>query len=165
MKRMTMLLAALAVVLYLGSVPAFAQRPQSGGRPAGAGRPATGAGPSATHGPSGTSGPESAAPKKSVSDLLTQNTKLASQITKLTGMDAQQACSGFKNLGECVAAAHVANNLGGSCTFTTLRGSMTGSSSESLGQAVHTCNPHVDAKAEAKKGKKQADADLKGSTS
>jgi hypothetical protein len=92
---------------------------------------------------------------------LTQNTKLSSKISSLTGMNAQQACSGFKNLGQCVAGAHVAHNLGGSCTFTNLKGAMTGAHSESLGQAIHGCNPHVDARAEAKKGKKQADDDIK----
>jgi len=101
-----------------------------------------------------------------VSDLLTQNTKLASKIHALTGMDAQQACSGFKNLGQCVAAAHVAHNLGGSCTFTNLKGAMTtGAHPESLGQAIHGCNPNVDAKAEARKGKKEADSDPKKSSS
>ena len=42
---------------------------------------------------------------------------------------------------------------------------MTGAQSESLGQAIHGCNPHVDARAEAKKGKKQADDDIKDSGS
>lgn len=42
---------------------------------------------------------------------------------------------------------------------------MTGTHSESLGQAIHGCNPHVGAKAEAKKGKKQADDDIKESGS
>jgi hypothetical protein len=98
-----------------------------------------------------------------VSELLTQNTKLASKISKLTGMDAQHACSGFKNLGQCVAAAHVSKNLG--IDFSTLKGKVTGSGAESLGQAIHQLDPNVDAKAEAKKGKKQADDDLKESSS
>jgi hypothetical protein len=42
---------------------------------------------------------------------LTDNTKLADKISKLTGMSATSACQGFKNLGQCVAAAHVAKNL------------------------------------------------------
>jgi len=100
-----------------------------------------------------------------VSDLLTQNTKLASKIHSLTGMNAKDACSGFKNLGQCVAAANVAHNLGGSCTFANLKTSITGTHAESLGQAIHECDPHVDAKAEAKKGKKQAHDDLKESGS
>jgi hypothetical protein len=168
MKRMSILLPALAVLLFLGGVPTFAQRPSGAGKPPGVGPGAganAGAAPAATHGTSGTTGSESGGHAMTVSDLLNQNKKLAEQISKLTGMDAQAACSGFKNLGECVAAAHVANNLGGSCTFTTLRGSMTGSSPLSLGKAVQSCDPHADAKAESKKAKKQADADLKSSAS
>jgi hypothetical protein len=109
------------------------------------------------------SGSQAGTGRRSVNDLLTQNTKLASQISDLTGKDAQQACSGFKNLGQCVAAAHVSKNLG--IDFTTLKGKVTGSGSENLGKAVHDLNPNVDAKAEAKKGQQQAHSDMKGSSS
>jgi hypothetical protein len=37
---------------------------------------------------------------------------------------AQQSCSGFKNLGQCVAAAHVSKNLG--IGFACLKSDMTG---------------------------------------
>jgi hypothetical protein len=37
--------------------------------------------------------------------------KLSGKIQTLTGQDAQTACSGFKNIGQSVAAAHVAKNL------------------------------------------------------
>jgi len=161
MKRSTIASAVFALALSMGSVLAFAQG-RGGGRAPG-GPPSS---PGGTHGPSGTPGSEhpgseSTTDKKTVSDLLTRNTKLASKISDLTGMDAQKACSGFKNLGQCVAAAHVAHNLGGSCTFSNLKTATTGSQSESLGQAIHECNPHVDSKAEAKKGEKQAHDDLK----
>src|SRR5713226_3233394 len=168
MSRLIIPLTVLALLLYAGSIHVYAQRSHGGGPPSGVG---AGAGTGTGHGLSATPGPSSASNsthssqpdtgKRSVNDMLTQNTKLASQIHDLTGMDAQQACSGFKNLGQCVAAAHVAHNLGGTCTFGKLKGEVTGSSSESLGRAIHGCNPHVDAKAEAKKGKKQADDDLK----
>ena len=167
MKRSTIVAAVLVLALCVGGLPAFAQG--RGGCRGPGGPPST---PGATRGPSGTPGP-SAHPgsdpttgKRTVSDLLTQNTKLASKIHDLTGMDAKDACSGFKNLGQCVAAAHVAHNLGGTCTFTNLRSATTtGSPPETLGQAIHGCNPHVDPKAEAKKGKKQADDDMKESGS
>ncbi len=166
MKRSTIVSAALALALSMGSVLAFAQG-RGGGRGPG-GPPSS---PGATRGPSGTPGSsahpgsEPTTDKRTVSDLLTQNKKLASKIHDLTGMDAKDACSGFKNLGQCVAAAHVAHNLGGSCTFSNLKTATTGSQPESLGQAIHGCNPHVDSKAEARKGHKQAHDDLKESGS
>jgi hypothetical protein len=98
-----------------------------------------------------------------MSDLLAQNTKLSSKIGGLTGTSAQTACAGFKNLGQCVAAAHVSKNLG--IDFNTLKGKVTGTGSDSLGKAIHDLNPNVDAKAEAKKAEKQAHNDLKESNS
>ena len=44
----------------------------------------------------------------SPSDVLSHNTAIAGKIKSLTGEDAQTACNGFKNMGQCVAAAHVA---------------------------------------------------------
>jgi outer membrane murein-binding lipoprotein Lpp len=94
-----------------------------------------------------------------MSDLLTQNTKLSSKLQTLTGKDPQVACQGFKNLGQCVAAAHVSNNLG--ISFDDLKLRTTGSDAKSLGSAIHELNPNVDAKAEAKKAKGQAEKDLR----
>lgn len=96
---------------------------------------------------------------KTMSDLLTQNTKLSSKLQTLTGKDPQVACQGFKNLGQCVAAAHVSNNLG--ISFDDLKLRTTGSDAKSLGSAIHELNPNVDAKAEAKKAKGQAEKDLR----
>ena len=148
MKRSTIIPAVLALGLSMGNVLAFAQGRGGGSGKGPGGPPST---PGATRGPSGTPGP-SAHPgsqpttgKRTVSDLLTQNTKLASKIHDLTGTNAQDACSGFKNLGQCVAAAHVSKNLG--IEFSTLRGKVTGSGAESLGQAIHELDPKVDAKA------------------
>jgi hypothetical protein len=89
---------------------------------------------------------------------------LAGKISDLTGEDAKTACSSFKNLGQCVAAAHVAKNVPG-VMFDELKAKMTGSSSESLGKAIHELNSNVDAKAEAKKANKQASRDLNQSSS
>jgi len=155
------------VTLFLLGTFAFAQH----GRP-------MGVGPSGTNGHPGvgTQGqphmaPVSSTQGKSMSDLLNQNTKLSSQISSLTGMQAQQACSGFKNLGQCVAAAHVSHNLG--ISFDCLRADVTGqapsssscpagtgSKSSSLGQAIQTLSPTTDAKAEVRKANKQAQQDL-----
>jgi hypothetical protein len=173
MKRQIALSGTIILGLLLTTAPAFAQHGHAGGGPPSGVGAGAGAGSAMGHGPSGALGPSSAsnsAPasqpetgRRSVNDLLTQNTKLASQISDLTGKDAQQACSGFKNLGQCVAAAHVSKNLG--IDFIALKGKVTGSGAENLGQAVHDLNPNVDAKAETKKGQQQAHDDLKGSAS
>ena len=96
---------------------------------------------------------------RSVSDLLTDNTKLSSQIKDLTGTDAQQACAGFRNLGSCMAAAHVSKNLG--IPFDTLRTKLTGSGAVSLGKAIHELKPDADAKSAERDATRQARADLR----
>ncbi len=98
--------------------------------------------------------------KQSPTQVLSQNTKLSSNLDKLlpNGMNAQQACDGFKNLGQCVAAIHVAHNL--NIPFADLKTKMTGKGAESLGKAIKTLKPDADAKAEAKKANKQAEKDL-----
>ncbi len=167
MKRLTLVLAAVAVAFYLSGTPALAQHGHGGG--------GTGHGPSAG-GPSGhpSSAPEtgkSASINKSVSERLADNTKLSSKISSLTKMDAQTACSGFKNLGQCVAAAHVSHNLG--ISFAALKAKMLGTAGGtsatskplSLGQAIRALDPSVNAKSEAKKGQRQANDDLKESSS
>ena len=170
MKRGISLLVAVAVYVFLGIMPAAAQhgRPSSGpgsgagaqrptprptGQPSNPGRPDT-AGKPATAG----KGIPATAKGKDMNDLLQQNTKLSSKLQTLTGMPAQDACSGFKNLGACVSAAHVSKNLG--LDFATLRGKVTGTGAVSLGKAVKQLNPNVDAKAEVKKANKQTKDDL-----
>ena len=104
---------------------------------------------------------------------LTDNTKLADKISKLTGMSATSACQGFKNLGQCVAAAHVAKNLNIPGGFTALKDKMLGISPNgtstatskpmSLGKAIQALDPSASAKAEIGKAKRQADQDIKDS--
>lgn len=103
--------------------------------------------------------------RKSVSDLLTQNTKLSDNLKGLLpdGTDLGTASDGFKNLGQFVAAVHVSKNLG--IPFDTLKGKITGKDSVSLGKAIHELDPTVNAKAETKKATKQAKQDLKSSKS
>ena len=96
----------------------------------------------------------------SPSDVLSHNTAIAAKIKTLTGKDAETACSGFKNLGQCVAAAHVAKNLDIPGGFDALKAKMTGSGSVSLGKAIQELAPAADHKAEAKKANKQASDDL-----
>src|SRR5215467_4591081 len=46
--------------------------------------------------------------------ILQRDSQLATRLGGMlpNGMTAQQGCSGFRNLGECVAAIHVSQNLG-----------------------------------------------------
>ncbi len=161
-------LFALTVALGL-SLTATAQH--GGGRPAGAGA-GMGAGASATgldHAQTGaataTHGSINAGAQSPSSAL--SNTHLSSSLTSalthsgitIPGGNLQTACSGFKNLGQCVAALHVSNNLG--LSFTDLQSKMSGSGAESLGKAIQDLGgANVNAKSEAKKGAKQANADL-----
>lgn len=165
---MTRMQLILVVALLALALPAFAQH----GRPAGVGGgPPAGAGPGmgADHGMSGTHDMGPSTPQQhgsmasqSPDQVLSHNTAIASKIKDLTGQDASTACSGFKNLGQCVAAAHVSKNLG--ITFDDLKAKMTGSGSESLGKAIKDLKPAANSKAEVKKAGKQAEQDLKASS-
>jgi hypothetical protein len=103
------------------------------------------------------------AARKSPDQMLASNPKLSSNLEKVlpSGITAQQACSGFKNLGQCVSAIHVSHNLG--IPFDQLKGKLTGANAEKLGQAIHELDPKVDAKAEAKKAEHQAHEDMQSS--
>ncbi|MGB7848792.1 MAG: hypothetical protein WBL63_24485 [Candidatus Acidiferrum sp.] len=158
MKHPTLLLAA-ALALSIGS-PAFAQHGHSGGSPAG--NPGGGRGNSSmaeSHG--NASSTHSDMSHAAPNDVLSHNTVIAGKIKSLTGQDANTACNGFKNLGQCVAAAHVAKNLDIPGGFDALKAKMTGSGAMSLGKAIGQLAPQADAKAEAKKANKQASDDLK----
>ena len=89
----------LAVALYSGS--AFAQHDHRGGTSHGA----------ASH-DSMNGASSGSAHRMTIDQQLSKNTQLSDKIQKLTGMPAQQACDGFKNLGQWVAAAHVSKNPG-----------------------------------------------------
>ncbi len=162
MKRSTLILVA-AMALVFGA-PTFAQRshPSPGGPPAGRGS-GSGSGMSGSH--EGGSTAHTDMSHASPSTVLSHNTAIAGKIKTLTGQDAQTACAGFKNLGQCVAAAHVAKNLDFPGGFDALKAKVTGTGAVSLGKAIKGFAPDVDAKAEAKKANKQASDDLKESSS
>jgi hypothetical protein len=101
----------------------------------------------------------------SPSDVLSHNTAIAGKIKTLTGEDAQTACGGFKNLGQCVAAAHVAKNLNIPGGFDALKAKITGTGSVSLGKAIDELAPNANAKSETKKANKQASDDMKETSS
>jgi hypothetical protein len=70
------------------------------------------------------------------------------------------ACAGFHNLGSCVSAMHVANNLQIPGGFDAVKSLMTTGDKLSLGDAVHQLRPTADSKEAEKLAKKQANADL-----
>ena len=98
------------------------------------------------------------AASKTPSELLQQNTRLADNVAKLlpAGTDVQAAASGFKNLGEFVAAAHVSSNLG--IPFADLKAKILGG--ESLGGAIQALRPEADGLIEARKARARAEDDL-----
>ena len=167
-------LAFAAMLVF--SVSALAQHGAGG---AGAGRP-TGAGPGSVGTPSGVGPGTTGRPSDvgstgmghssmgsqsptTVLDNSKLNTSLTNALAKsgvsIPGGDLRTACSGFKNLGQCVAAMHVAKNL--NLSFDDLKNKMTGSNSENLGKAIQDLGgPNVNAKSEAKKANKQASQDL-----
>lgn len=110
---------------------------------------------------SGNSAASSTSLSKQSSDVaLSKSPKLASNLEKLlpAGMTAQDACSGFKNLGQCVAAIHVSHNL--DIPFADLKTKMTGNGAVSLGKAIQVLQPQAKGKQEAKRGEKQAQQDI-----
>lgn len=183
LKEMFVLVAAGALFT---AIPAAAQ-----GRGAGQGN--AGATAAASHEPMGmgdamssshgnanaTMGSSSTGPK-TAGDLLTQNTKLASNLQSLlpSGTDLQTAAQGFKNLGQFVAAVHVSHNL--SIPFDCLKADMTGtappstatcpagtgtgSKSLSLGASIEALKPTM-SQSDAQNAAKTAEQEAKADTS
>ena len=176
MKSTNIFVLTLAVVVVWCS-PAFAQHGNAGGM----GHSMNGMGHGAADHNANTSS-LSASHGQTMDQILSGNTQLAGKIQTLTGMSAQQACTGFKNLGQCVAAAHVSKNL--EVSFACLKFDMTGQApakgsncaatastsgtagkTMSLGKAIQALSPTSDSKVEAKRAAKQANQDINESSS
>ena len=198
-KLITAAVAVLAIGLWLMPISAAAQGHAVG-------RPDAAPGVSGGHAPLGapgadvdnrhgsahdatTSGSQETG-KKAPDQLLNQNTKLTDNLSTLlnkmglknvngTQLTPQQACQNFRNLGQCVATIHVANNLGisfnalactelGTKTASSTSSSIacpstvTNTSHMSLGAAIDALKPGTDGKTEAQKAVTQANQDLKG---
>jgi hypothetical protein len=162
MKRSTLIVVAAMALAF--SAPAFAQRSHPGGGPPAGRGPDSGSSVSGSH-EAGAPATHTDMSHASPSDVLSHNTAIAGKIKTLTGQDAQTACGGFKNLGQCVAAAHVAKNLNIPGGFDALKAKMTGTGSMSLGKAIEALAPDANGKSEAKKANKQASDDMKESNS
>jgi hypothetical protein len=186
MKRLLPILTGALVTLFFTSAPPFAQKPHGGGAGGAGNSGATGA---AMHGASGEHGNSAgnsemgstkSAAASSPATVLTKNTKLDTHLTSLLqskgllakGTDLKDACAGFKNLGQCVAAMHVSHNLnipfaclsadmtGTAPTTGTTCPAGTGSSKMSLGKSIQALSPNTNAKTEVKSATKQADTDI-----
>lgn len=185
MKRSLIVLGTLLVALYLGSVPASAQR---GSRPT---TPGVSHEPN-SHAPSTPTGGSTNTGPKSADSLLMSNNHLATHLTSAliksgalpagsTSSTLISDCTGFTNLGHCISAIHVAHNR--NINFFCLREELTGTAlpttggtitcptgttangAKSLGQAIQKLDPNADPKAEAGKAFKQANDDINGAKS
>jgi len=199
MKRSIAIAITLVVALWFGTTPALAQGSRPAGGPGGGmSHPGGGmGGPGGSMGgmgggPNGSMGRDAGGPAgrgsshaaaSSPDTVLSRNSKLDSTLTANLqskgllpkGTDLKDACSGFKNLGQCVAAIHVSHNR--NISFDCLKANMTGqapaagsscpagtgSSKMSLGKAIHTLDPQANAKSEAKQASKAANADIQES--
>jgi hypothetical protein len=110
-----------------------------------------------------------------------QTTKLASELQAILPAKTklQDACTGFRQLSECVAALHVSHNL--KIKFNCLKWDVTGvqpvkgnvascSAPETgkalnLAKAIQALKPDADAKAEAKSAERRAQEDIKDASS
>jgi hypothetical protein len=147
------------------SSAALAQRSHPGGGPPAGHGPSSASGAGMNDANKNTSTGHSDMSHASPSDVLSHNTAIAGKIKTLTGEEAQTACRGFKNLGQCVAAAHVAKNLNIPGGFDALKAKMTGTGAMSLGKAIEALEPSANAKAETKKANKQAQDDMNETSS
>ena len=147
MKRMINIsFLAVAAALLLGT-PAFAQHGH-------------GMGSSVSHSSSSHATSSAKGGEQNMTQKLTDNTKLADKISKLTGMSATSACQGFKNLdipGGFTAQKDKMLGISPNGTSTATSKPM------SLGKAIQALDPSANVKAETKKAKQQADQDVKDS--
>ena len=156
--RCSTLILVTSISLAL-SIPAVAQRSHPGGGPPAGHGPGDNSSVGNAHGTDAVTRTDMA--HSSPSEVLSHNSAIAGKIKSLTGEDAATACNGFKNLGQCVAAAHVAKNLDIPGGFAALKAKMTGTGAVNLGKAIQALAPDADAKAEAKKANHQASDDMK----
>ena len=180
MKRTMVSIALGTAAAWILAIPVAAQG-RSGGAGMGAGHAGGAAGSIGSMGgghdhdmgaPANAGG--NASSTRSVSEQLTDNTHLAAKLGSLlpAGTDLTAASSGFKNLGQFVAAVHVSHNLDipfdqlkctelatkDSCVTMTVP-----SKGSSLGAAIQTLKPSLsstDVKTATKEAQKQASSDI-----
>ena len=89
-----------------------------------------------------------------------KNPKLQARLQAMLpeGMTLDEAAAGFKNQGQFIAAVHASDRL--DVAFQDLKVKMVDEGA-SLGQAIQTLKPEVDAEVEASAAQARADQDLK----
>ena len=157
------LIMLVAVLFAVAGAGLDAQgRGQGRGRPATAGKPAANPHKPATPHDTDSADHPGRGQRRTPGQLITENQNLAAKLqTLLPGANLQNASTGFRNLGEFVAAAHVSHNL--DIPFDQLKGRVTGANATSLGRAIHELKPAVNADAEVKKASRGAENDIKES--
>lgn len=150
------ILSIITLAISTGALPALAQHGHSAGHMGmhGDAHEAQGADMRTAHMP---------VTSTTAGALLAKNSALASRLQPLlpAGTNLQTAATGFKNLGQFVAAVHVAHNL--NIPFDQLKTLMTGPNHDSLGRAIEALKPnlnHATVKSDVKTADKQARQDL-----
>ncbi len=172
MKNLLFFVVALAVALTLGEAALFAQHGGGHGGGPGGGPGMAGGGPGMAGGNRGGSMGRgdnsmgsmhpmqtgSSMGKQSPTEILSKSSHLSSKLQSLlpAGTNLTDAASGFKNLGQFVAAVHVSHNL--NIPFSDLKSKMM--AGDSLGKAIEALDANANAKQEAKKANKQSKEDL-----
>ena len=173
---------SLAIIALLVGTSALAQHggPPAGiggGRPdgIGGGRPDNfpGVGSSADNGGShwGNAG-RPVLETRTTPRTLESNSHLSDALTRSLGKSGvtlpdgglNTACEGFRNLGGCLSALHVADNLALPGGFAALKAEMTSGDKLSLGKAITRLRPDADARTAEKRASKQARADLEAAS-
>jgi hypothetical protein len=173
-------LAALSLTIFLCATTALAQRGHAGTMGGAMGNSMSHAASSASdHGSTSTTAPPTSTQK--IGDVLAKNPVIGKKIMDLTNDSngATDACQGFKNIGQCIATAHVSKNISG-LNFYCMRLAMTGTAlppnsniscnlpstfkpGVSLGKAIRTFDPQANTKTETKKATTETQQDLKAS--
>jgi hypothetical protein len=96
-----------------------------------------------------------AQPRSDASDPVSGNTRLAALVP--AGMTTREACAGFRDVSECSAALHVAQNL--NIAFPDVRERVIGG--QTLEAAVHALKPSANAQVEVHRAEQQASQDLR----
>lgn len=168
-------LAALSLTVFLYATAALAQHGHAGGM-------GNSMGHNSMNGSSrGNSSANAPTSSQKISDVLSKNPAIGDKIATLTGdkLGAADACTGFKNIGQCIAAAHVSKNISG-LNFYCMRLAMTGTAlpsgsnvtcnlpinfkiGVSLGKAIQTFDPKANSTTETKKANTETQQDLKAS--
>jgi hypothetical protein len=138
----TITLLSIIAALSLAALSLAAENPSSTAQPA----------PTAEAAPA----PDPATqPRADAADPVSGNTRLAALVP--AGMSPHEACTGFKDVGECSAALHLSQNL--NIAFPDVRERVVGGLT--LEATVHALKPSANAHIEVHRAEQQASEDLR----